>query len=134
MSKSKNNYIGIFEEYSNIKKRIMKITTQDIPYADSKNPDECAVYQYIKLFATTEQDKYIREKYLGGEFGYGDAKNFLLEIITKYFQKEKEIYDKLMSDETFFNESFLKIEENNKKMNILADMKLKSLKEAVGLS
>lgn len=134
MSKSKNNYIGIFEDSAKIRKKIMKIITQDIPYADSKNPDECNVYGYIKLFATPEEDTYIRAKYLEGEFGYGDAKNYLADLLEKYFKKDKEEYEKLITNEDEFIKEMSKIVDNNNIMDSIASEKLLVLRTAVGLS
>jgi tryptophanyl-tRNA synthetase len=38
--------------------------TSNIPIEEPKNPDECNVYNILKLFLTDEENKQIREKYL----------------------------------------------------------------------
>ncbi|MDD4151755.1 MAG: tryptophan--tRNA ligase, partial [Candidatus Gracilibacteria bacterium] len=41
MSKSYNNFIGIFDDEKDIKKKVMSIVTDDLPLESPKNPDTC---------------------------------------------------------------------------------------------
>lgn len=134
MSKSKDNHIWIFDEPKRIHKKVMKIVTGDEPYADPKDPDKCNVYSYIKLFASPEQDAEIRSKYLWGEFGYGNAKSILIELMDSYFKKEKELYSKFLSDENAFSKAYERVKANNFEMDGIASQKLKLLKIAVWLA
>jgi tryptophanyl-tRNA synthetase len=50
MSKSYNNYIGLFEEEAVIRKKVMRIPTDALPIEAPKDPDTCNVYAISKLF------------------------------------------------------------------------------------
>jgi len=50
MSKSYNNYIGMFESSADLKKKIATIPTDSLGLDDPKNPDTCNVFALIKTF------------------------------------------------------------------------------------
>lgn len=95
MSKSYNNAIGIFSDYKSLKKRIMSIVTDSTPLEEPKNPDANTVYKLYKLFATPEEDKQMRNKFLAGGYGYGSAKKELLEKIWNYFEPARKRREEL---------------------------------------
>jgi tryptophanyl-tRNA synthetase len=66
MSKSYNNYIGVFEDEKTMKKKIMSIPTDATPLEEPKNPDTCNVFNLIKLFAPKKRTADIKKKYLAG--------------------------------------------------------------------
>jgi tryptophanyl-tRNA synthetase len=66
MSKSYDNYIGVFEDESILKKKIMSIPTDDTALELPKNPDTCNVFSLIRFFASPERTESIRQKYLAG--------------------------------------------------------------------
>lgn len=84
MSKSYNNYIGLLDDEKTLRKKIKQITTASLPVEASKNPDECTVYLLSKLFTTAEEDKALRERYLAGGMGYGEAKEYLAEKVLAF--------------------------------------------------
>ena len=92
MSKSYDNFIGLFETPKVLKKKIMSIPTDDTPLEEPKNPDTCNVFSLIQFFANKEREQEIRSKYLAGNYGYGHAKLELLEILSEYLKpfQEKE--------------------------------------------
>src|SRR5690606_9980550 len=81
MSKSRNNFINIFEDDKKLRKQIMAIVTDATPLEDPKNPDTCNVFALYKLLGTTEQVDQMRAYYEGGNYGYGHAKQALFELI-----------------------------------------------------
>ena len=98
MSKSYNNTINIFTEEKLLKKQIMSIITDSLGLEDAKNPSSCNVFKIFKLLANESQIKEMERKYMKGGFGYGHAKNELLDLIIEKFSKEREIYFELMSE------------------------------------
>lgn len=64
MSKSYDNYIGIFEDEKILKKKIASIPTDATPLEAPKNPDTCNVFSLIKFFADSTRTEDIRQKYL----------------------------------------------------------------------
>ena len=92
MSKSRNNFINIFQEDKPLRKQVMSIETDSTPLEDPKNPDTCNVFALYKLLATAEQIEAMRANYLGGNYGYGHAKQALFELIVEKFAPVREKY------------------------------------------
>lgn len=92
MSKSRNNFINIFEDDKKLRKQIMAIQTDSTPLEDPKNPDTCNCFAIYKLLATPEQTEEMRKNYLAGGYGYGHAKQALFELIVEKFATEREKY------------------------------------------
>ena len=104
MSKSYDNFIGIFDDEATMKKKIFSIVTDDTPLEAPKNPDTCNVFALMKFFANPERLAEIRQKYLAGGYGYGHAKGELLEILLEYFAPAREKYEKYMQDSRLVEE------------------------------
>jgi len=128
MSKSYNNYIGLFDDEKTLKKKIMSIQTYDTPLEDPKNPDTCNVFSLIQFFATKEKTQEVRKKYLAGNYGYGHAKLELFEILLEYLKPFREKRKKLEQDFSYI-ESVL--EKGNKKANVLVDAKYEALMKII---
>ncbi len=96
MSKSYGNIIDIFLPEKELKKQVMSIVTDSTPMEAPKNPDKDNVFAIYKLIATPEQTETIRQKYLAGNFGYGHAKQALLELILEKYKNEREAYNQYM--------------------------------------
>lgn len=85
MSKSYNNTIPIFETPKRLKKLINRIKTDSTPVEDPKDPDNCAVFDLYRLFASDDQQAALAERYRAGGMGYGEAKSQLYEAAMEYF-------------------------------------------------
>ena len=100
MSKSYDNFIGVFDDEKTMKKRVMSIVTDSLGVDDVKNPDTCNVFALYQVFATPEQTASLRQKYLtaGAGFGYGHAKTELLTVLTEYIHPYREAREKLLQN------------------------------------
>lgn len=98
MSKSRNNYIDIFLPEKELKKQVMKIVTDTKGLEDIKDPDSCNVYQLFALLANEEQKIEMRANYERGGYGYGHAKNALLELLLSKFATARERYQYFMEN------------------------------------
>ena len=98
MSKSRNNIINIFLEDKPLRKQVMSIETDSTPLEEPKNPDTCHVFAIYKLLATPLQTEAMRNNYLGGNYGYGHAKQALFELITETFKTPREKYAYYMAN------------------------------------
>ena len=85
MSKSKGNLIDIFQPDKKLRKQIMGIVTDSKPLEAPKDPDHDNVFALYKLLATEEEVSRMRDNYLGGNYGYGHAKQALYEVIIREF-------------------------------------------------
>src|SRR5690606_26397845 len=77
MSKSYGNIIDIFLSDKELRKQIMSIVTDSTPLEAPKDPDKDNVFAIYSLMATPEEQEQMRKKYLGGNYGYGHAKQEL---------------------------------------------------------
>lgn len=130
MSKSYDNFIGIFDEPKTMKKKIMSIVTGSESLEEPKNPETCNVFALIKLFATKEKQDEIAEKYRAWNYGYGHAKLELLDLILEYF---KEARDRYASFDNNMDYIYERLEEGNKIANEIADKKYEEIVKVVGL-
>jgi tryptophanyl-tRNA synthetase len=71
----------------------MSIETDSTPLEEPKNPDTCNAFAIYSLLAAESQIDEMRANYLGGNYGYGHAKQALFELITEKFKIEREKYN-----------------------------------------
>lgn len=130
MSKSYDNFIGVFDDDKTMKKKVMSIVTDSKWVDDIKDPDTCNVFALVKTFATIDRTESIRAKYLSPGYGYGHAKLELLEILTDYLRPYRENRAKLMENPELIEARFA---EGACVMNARIEEKMKAVKEVVGL-
>ncbi len=130
MSKSYDNFIGIFDDEKTMKKKIMSIVTDDTPLEDPKNPDTCNVFALIKLFASKEKQTEIKAKYKAWNYGYGHAKLELLDLILEYFKEARARYRAFEDDFSLIEK---KLAEWNKITNEIVIKKYEEVVRIVGL-
>lgn len=130
MSKSRNNFINIFQDDKSLRKQIMTIVTDATPLEEPKNPDTCNVFALYKLLAGEEQVKEMRELYLKGNYGYGHAKQALFELIVEKFKTERERYEYYMNH---LDEVDAALAEGAAKASVVANGVLKRVRESLGL-
>lgn len=129
MSKSYNNYINIFLPDKQLRKVVMKVETDSTPLEDPKDPDTCNVFALYSLLANEEQTASMRANYLGGNYGYGHAKQALFELITSTYKEEREKYWALMEDKSKIDELLI---EGAKKASKVARPVLNKVREKLG--
>jgi tryptophanyl-tRNA synthetase len=98
MSKSYNNVISPFLPTKKLRKLVMKIKTNSQEIEEVKNPDECNVFALYKLFATESEQEILRNHYLKGGMGWGEAKQTLFEKLEDFFSGYRENYNNIISD------------------------------------
>lgn len=129
MSKSRNNFINIFEDDKKLRKQIMAIVTDATPLEDPKNPDTCNVFALYKLLGTTEQVDQMRANYEGGNYGYGHAKQALFELICEKFKVHREKYNYYMNN---LDEVDRLLNEGAAKAAVIANETLAKVREKLG--
>ncbi|MEB2781764.1 tryptophan--tRNA ligase [Algoriphagus sp. C2-6-M1] len=97
MSKSYNNFIDIFLPEKALKKNINKIVTDSKELEEPKDPHTDNTFKLYSLIASAEQTQQMREKYEGGNYGYGHAKKEFLALILDKYRKERELFDFYMN-------------------------------------
>ncbi len=129
MSKSYNNFINIFQPEKELKKVVMSIVTDATPLEAPKNPDTCNVFALYKLLATPVQTVELRQKYEGGNYGYGHAKTALLELILDKFSAARATYFELMQDKHLLENELVRGAQKARKINAPV---LKRVREKLG--
>jgi tryptophanyl-tRNA synthetase len=100
MSKSYNNTIPLFEPAKKLRKLVMKIKTNSLEPGEPKDPDDCALFDIYKAFATEAEAAVYREKLIDGA-GWGDAKQELFEYLDAHLAGPRDEYTKLMADPAY---------------------------------
>ena len=98
MSKSRDNYINLFLPDKKLRKQVMGIQTDSTPLEEPKDPDTCNVFNLYKIIASEEQVAQMRQNYLGGNYGYGHAKQALYELLVGKYQQQREAYHYYMNN------------------------------------
>lgn len=129
MSKSYGNVIDIFLPEKKLRKQIMGIVTDSTPMEEPKNPDTCNAFALYSLLANDEQIAEMRQNYLGGNYGYGHAKQALFELIIEEFKEERARFDALMENPSEIERL---LQAGAEKAKPVADEVLARLKTAIG--
>ena len=129
MSKSYNNIIDIFLPEKKLRKQIMGIKTDSIPIEKPKNPDRCNVFKIYKLLSSKEQSEKLKAKYIGGNFGYGEAKKELFNLVCKKYKNEREKYNYFIENKEILD---LELSKGAKKARKIAIQVLSRVRSNIG--
>ena len=129
MSKSYNNDINVFLPDKQLRKVIMSILTDSKTVEEPKNPDTCNVFNLYKLIATETQISEMRNNYQNGNYGYGQAKQALFDLIISNYKNEREQFNFYMQNEILLNE---KLKQGAYKARTIATDVLKRVREKLG--
>jgi len=98
MSKSYDNYIGLFEKPKAMRKKIMRIVTDSKTVEEVKDPESCNVFQLYGFFATADEQGALAARYREGGMGYGEAKEALYQAVERELAPIRENYERHMAD------------------------------------
>lgn len=93
MSKSKGNLINIFQPHKKLRKQIMGIQTDSTPMEDPKDPKTDTIFALYKILASETQTAAMRQNYLNGNYGFGNAKQELFEVLVEKFDHAQERFE-----------------------------------------
>lgn len=129
MSKSYNNYIGLFDTPDEIRKKVFQITTDALPIEAPKDPDACTLYAIYALFLSPTQQEELRRRYTQGWLSYKELKEELTEKICAFLEPFQTRYHKI-SDEA----AVTMLEKNAQKAQHIAQQKLVEVYQKVGFT
>jgi tryptophanyl-tRNA synthetase len=129
MSKSYNNTIDIFLPEKKLRKQVMSIVTDSTPLEEPKNPDSCTVFALYKILADPEKTGEMRTNYLNGNYGYGQAKQELFDLILQEFQKERILFDQYMNNLDILEE---KLQEGESRAREISRVVLDKVRKKLG--
>ncbi len=119
----------MLDDEATILKKIKQIPTGSQTVEESKNPDECNVYNLCKLFLTETEDKELRAKYLAWWLSYKYAKEYLFEKMMDFLRPIQEKYNKISDQEV--KDLLAK---NAKYVNEISEKKIKDIYDKVGFN
>ncbi|MCP3658937.1 MAG: tryptophan--tRNA ligase [Bacteroidetes bacterium] len=126
MSKSYGNTINIFLPDKELKKTIMSIKTDSIPLDQPKNPETCNVFKIYSLLANDNQISQLKQNYLNGNYGYGNAKKELFTLILDKFSKQRIEFDKYIKNKDFIEKE---LELGESKAREIAQKKINAIRK-----
>lgn len=129
MSKSRGNFINIFLPDKQLRKQIMAVETDSTPLEAPKNPENCNVFALYKTLANAEELEQMKQNYLGGNYGYGHAKQALFELILERFIAAREKFSYLMENK---GEIDAALEKGAEKASVIASQTLRRVREKLG--
>jgi tryptophanyl-tRNA synthetase len=129
MSKSRDNIINIFLPDKKLRKQIMGIKTDSTPLEEPKNPDTDNVFALYKLVASDAQIAEMSANYTEGNYGYGQAKQALYELIVEKFATIRERYTHFMSNKNEIDDA---LAIGAQKATVVADAVLKRVRAKIG--
>ncbi len=130
MSKSYDNYIGLFEPSKAVRKKVMRIVTDSKTVEEKKDPDNCNVFKMYKLFAEDSEIALLRDKYLSGGMGYGEAKQDLFEAIEREIAPLRDSYNDWLSRPSDLTDV---LRTSSAKAHNIAGQTISDVREAVGV-
>ncbi len=131
MSKSYNNFIPLFETSKKRRKFVMKIVTDSKMPEDKKDPEESVICQLYQHFATADELAEMKEAFLKGGMGYGDAKQLLFEAMDRELAEPTEKYNNLMDNKSDIDDILAK---GADRVHDIARATLNDARKAVGLN
>lgn len=129
MSKSYGNILDIFLPEKELRKQVMSIKTDSTPVEAPKNPDADNVFAIYKLIASPEKIEAMRNNYLNGNYGYGQAKQELFEVICELYKSQREAYNYYMSN---LPELETKLRKGEEKARVIASEVLGRVRSKLG--
>ena len=129
MSKSKNNIINIFASENELKKQIKSIETDSTELDSPKEWRTCNLFNIYKLIADKNQIDAMKSKYKGGGYGYGHAKNDLLQLIIEKYSEQRNKFNHYVSNPNEVEEILI---EGAAKASITAEKVLSRVRKKLG--
>lgn len=129
MSKSSNNFINIFLPEKELRKIVMSVVTDSKSVEEPKDPHTCNVFKLYELIASIAQVEEMRKNYVGGNFGYGSAKQALFELIIDKFKNERKSYNYYMENN---NNLEIKLKMGANKAKLIAQGVLERVRTKLG--
>jgi tryptophanyl-tRNA synthetase len=97
MSKSYGNVVPVFAGERDLRKLIMKIKTNSLEPGQPKDPNDSALYEIYRAFASDAEVAAVRTRYAEG-IAWGEMKQVLFERINTEIAPARAEYERLMAN------------------------------------
>lgn len=105
MSKSYDNHIPLFADEKELRRLIMAIQTDSKGVTEPKNPEECTVFAFHKLFSQNDLPE-LKRRYVEGGIGYKESKDILFENMNAFLAPLRSKRAEIAADQKRITEIF----------------------------
>ena len=130
MSKSYGNYINIFGDEKEMRKRVMSIVTDSAAVDAPKDPATSTIFKLYSLVASKDEIADMRERFAKGGTGYGDFKQQLFEKLWEYFAPMRKRREEIRQDKSYIDDVLAR---GARRANEIANQVMDRVRKAVGL-
>jgi tryptophanyl-tRNA synthetase len=130
MSKSYGNYINIFGDEKEMRKRVMSIVTDSAAVDAAKDPATSTIFKLYSLVASKDEIADMRERFVKGGNGYGDFKKQLFEKLWEYFAPMRKRREEIRQDKSYIDDVLAR---GATRANEIANQVMDRVRKAVGL-
>lgn len=131
MSKSYHNTIGLFEEESALRKKIMSLKTDSTPVEAPKAVEGSTILGLYKLVASAADYAQMESDFRNGGSGYGDFKKRLFAAVWEHFAPMRERRKDILADPSYVANV---LREGAGKANAIAEGVMSRVRKSVGLA
>jgi tryptophanyl-tRNA synthetase len=131
MSKSYNNVIPLFGTQKELKKAVMSIVTGSETLEQPKEPEGTTVFTLYKQVAGPERSAALADKLRAGNYGWGHAKQELLEALESELAPIRERYQKLRGDEDTLDKI---LDDGAERARVIARATIERVRDAIGIN
>jgi tryptophanyl-tRNA synthetase len=97
MSKSYGNVVPLFTGEKELRKLLMKIKTNSLEPGQPKDPNDSALYEIYRAFASEAETQAVRTRYAEG-IAWGEMKQLLFERIDAEIAPARAEYERLLAN------------------------------------
>jgi tryptophanyl-tRNA synthetase len=130
MSKSYGNTIGMFEEESAMRKKVMSLKTDSTPVNSPKAVEDSTILALYKLVAAPAACAQMETEFRAGGVGYGDFKKRLFGALWDYFAPMRERRKEILDDPGYVE---MVLREGSDRANQVAEDVMSRVRAAIGL-
>jgi tryptophanyl-tRNA synthetase len=130
MSKSYGNAIGIFEDETSTRKKIMSLKTDSTPVEAPKPIEHSTILALYKLVASPNDYAQMESEFQAGGVGYGDFKKRLFAALWEYFEPMRRRREELLADPGYVE---MVLREGRIRANQVAEEVMSRVRAATGL-
>jgi tryptophanyl-tRNA synthetase len=130
MSKSYGNVIPLFGSAKEVKKAVMSIVTGSEPLEAPKQP-EGTLFTLYRQIAGEQKATALAAKLLAGGYGWGHAKQDLLQELEELLAPMRERYQKLRGDEAELDRI---LANGAERARVIAQATMARVRDAVGIA
>jgi tryptophanyl-tRNA synthetase len=130
MSKSYGNTIGIFEEESSMRQKVMSLKTDSTPVEAPKPHEHSIILALYKLVADPSDYAEMENQFHAGGIGYGDFKKRLFAALWEYFAPMRRRREQILAEPGYVE---MVLREGRLRANQVAEDVMSRVRSATGL-